>query len=165
MVVEFLAIGGSAWQCFLCGDNPGLETASSCPVVVVVPCLPVFLLSLRSAACVFSETMPRVGNGRGEVSRPVAGLGLFYEHWFDFALTVWRPSIQGEREGSFFGVRDREFVSMCSSESDASSSSDVDASLGPYSSWWRLSGRPMVLASEAKLSFLSFVCFCRCVTC
>jgi hypothetical protein len=80
LVVEFLAVGGGAWQCLLCGDDPGLESASSYPVVVAVPCLPVFLLSLRSAACVFSEMMPRVGNGRGEVSSAAAGLGLFYEH-------------------------------------------------------------------------------------
>jgi hypothetical protein len=45
MVVEFMAFGGGAWQCFLCGDDHGLESASSCPVVVVVPCLSVFLLS------------------------------------------------------------------------------------------------------------------------
>jgi hypothetical protein len=54
-------------------------------VVVVVPCLSVFLLSLRFAASVFSMMVPRVGNSRGEVSSATSGLGPFYEHWFDFA--------------------------------------------------------------------------------
>lgn len=78
--------GGGAWQCFLCGDDPGLEAASSSLVVVVVPCLPVFLLSLRSATCVLSVSLPRVGIDRGEISSAAVGLGLFYELWFEFAL-------------------------------------------------------------------------------